>query len=524
MKYKSLLSVFLGLLLILTAAIPAGAEEEQAESTQGEILVIYPLEADRHFSDDSLSAIAQVLLSLRYTADFVEAEKAAEMLPHYENVIWCALSGSSRMDPALLSRHSGKVMVLGQASGMEKFGLLSPGEDRQEMLAVAEYVFSDAYSFQASVRTLSPGTLPDADYTRGTLETRDGLFPLACGREDFHYIALADYTADFAKAVLTQEIAQWLWPYTSRMHVYTQQLVLDSVYPFTDPDRLSAFVHYMAELRMNYVISVMPIYQNEDYPAMQQFCEVLRYAQANGGSVILHAPVTQNTLRAEELEDRLTVATCNYFSHGVYPLALEIPSEWLFREDLYGIIGCYRTIFLSEMDAFSSHTVKEYNLGRYLRLGIQQISPALCLEDNALSHIAQYSAMVSVDPGVTEDESIYAVIDAIRDSPIPMQSLWDMEEAVYLNDSHYLRWDKNTLIVDGEVRTNQYEPVPYDNNHQYQRNAYFRFVANLSRQNHFLIALSVLELVVFILLGVRSRKQMHGRFLRKKEPETSERN
>ena len=45
--------------------------------------------------------------------------------------------------------------------------------------------------------------------------------------------------------------------------------------------------------------------------------DILRYAQANGGSVILHAPVTQNTLRAEELEDRLTVAICNYFRHGV---------------------------------------------------------------------------------------------------------------------------------------------------------------------------------------------------------------
>ena len=44
-----------------------------------------------------------------------------------------------------------------------------------------------------------------------------------------HYIALQDYTDSFSSELLMQEIAQWLWPYESRMHTYTEYLVLDQL-------------------------------------------------------------------------------------------------------------------------------------------------------------------------------------------------------------------------------------------------------------------------------------------------------
>ena len=92
-----------------------------------------------------------------------------------------------------------------------------------------------------------------------------------------------------------------------------------------------------------------------------------------------------------------------------------------------------------------------------------------------------------------------------------------MDEAVYLNENHYLTWDGSTLIVDGEQRFNSYVPLVEEEKHDYKRNTYYRFVANLKNQNHFLIGLSLVVLLIFLMLTYFSRRQMHNRFLRKKD-------
>jgi hypothetical protein len=196
-------------------------------------------------------------------------------------------------------------------------------------------------------------------------------------------------------------------------------------------------------------------------------------------------------------------------------MGLEIPSEWVFNEDIIGLLGRSRTLFFSELNAFENHSVSEYNMDAYLELGNRQIVPALKLDETGVSHIARCSTAVYLDMGMTTDDVIYSVIDAVKDAPIPMQSLWDMEQAVYFDESRYLTWNHNTLIVNGEQKFNVYEPKEIDENFDYKRNIYYRFVANLANQNRFLIGVSSVVLMLFIFLVFQSRKQMHKRFLKK---------
>ena len=337
--------------------------------------------------------------------------------------------------------------------------------------------------------------------------------PLVSGEKKNRYIAITDYTTAFAKAVLTQEIANWLWPYESRMHVYTEYVVLDEVYPFEDPYRLREFVDYMVEKKMSFVISVMPIYQNQDYPAMQQFCEVLRFAQANGGSIVLHAPIVQNGIVLEELSQKLTEGTLSYFENEVYPIAVEIPSEWIFREDLIPLIGRYRTVLFSDTDAFEKHSPAEYSLQNFISLGNQKIFPAIRLEDTGVSHLTVNSTAVYLKLSEMEDEEIFKGIDAAKNAPIPMQNLWDANQVLYLDGGNLLSWDKSSLLVNGEQKFLDYEPKEYDSHHDYQRNVYYRFVANIRNQNYFLIGISLVIVILFLVMGYYSRQQMHRRFL-----------
>ena len=511
----------LGALLLILCLGRGAMAEEAGEDTRdtpprkGDILVIYPEEADKLSEEDDLSAIAKVLLSLRYSADFVEAEEAGPLIGQYEKVIWCSTVPSNRMDGKILQGYEGKLLALGQAAGLEEFGLKEADGFLGSFMGVGEYAFDDAVVFSHSVPLLNPGTLENATYENGVLTAAGGKLPLAAGRGNVHYLALTAYSDAFSQEVFKQELAQWLWPYESRMHTYTGYVVLDAVYPFYDPYRLKGLVDYMVERKMNFVISVMPIYEHSDYPAMGQFCEVLRYAQANGGAVILHAPIIQNGIEMEELAVQLTTATCNYFDQSVYPLALEVPSEWLFREDLLPLLGRYRTLFLSDMDAFSSHAPKEYGLMDYLLLGSQQIVPAVRLDETGVSHLARCATAVYLDLGMTEDKQLLSIIEKARNAPIPMQSLWGMDQAAYTNDGFFLTWDQNTLLVNNEQRFLTYTPRAVDGEFDYRRNEYYRFVANLNNQNHFLIGVSAVVLVLFLVLGYQSRKQMHKRFLKK---------
>ncbi len=491
------------------------AEDESPSADREEILVIYPEEAVRRGKADNLSAIAQVMFSLRYLVDWVEAGDAKDVIGSYNKVIWVATADSDRMDTAILHDYDGYLLVLGQADGMESYGLDPLPELTGNLIGAAEYLFPDNLSFRASVEILRPGTVRDPEYTNGSVNIFGEDVPLVSGSDHFRYIPLIDYTTNFAKALLMQEFEQWFWKWDIGMHTWAEHLVIDAVYPFTDPYRLKEIVDYMVDLKMNFVISVMPIYEHADYPAMQRFCDVLRYAQANGGGIVLHSPIIQDNIDPANLARHLMLTAKSYLENGVYILAMEIPSEWVFDENVVPSLGRYRTLFLSELDAFEHHPVSDYDVRNYLELGNLQIVPALRLDETGISHIARCSNAVYVNIDMKTNEEIFSVFNAVKDAPIPMQSLWDMEQAVYFDDFKYLTWDKNTLIVNDVQHFNVYEPAEYDEKFDYKRNIYYRFVTNLANQNHFLIWMSGVVLVLFIVLVFQSRQQMHKRFLKK---------
>lgn len=520
MKYKGRTIIYrlIAAIVLLASFFHALPAVTEAADKPAHILVVYPEEADHINGDDGPAALARVIVSLGYECDYLEAENAREHISEYEQVIWCATAESERLDPTMLNGYKGHLLVLGDAYGLENVGLYCPSTTRNSISGAASYSFYDDIVFSSSVPLLHPGLFEDADYTAGNLETANGPLPLVSARGDRRYIALCDYTSEFAKAVLMQEISSWLWPYDSKMHVYTEYIVLDEVYPYTDLDRLTEVVEYLTDNHISFVISVMPIYQNSDYPAMQRFCEILRFAQSSDGAVILHAPIVQNGLDTEQLAQQLTIGTMSYIDNGVYPLAIEIPSEWIFSKDITSLLGRYRTVFLADMDAFPNHPVDSYSCSDFLKLGSQRIQPALKLDDDGISHLGRCSTAVYLNMAELTDDELYSAINAAKNAPIPMQTLWTMDEVVYMNEDHYLNWNGSTLIVDGEQRFHTYTPsMPEsETDHDYKRDSYYRIVANLSNQNHFLIGLSIVVLLTFLLLIRRSRKQMHDRFLHKK--------
>ena len=103
-------------------------------------------------------------------------------------------------------------------------------------------------------------------------------FPLCQTAGNITHLAYFDPSQEAQCAFLSTLLQTWLWPYKNSPTAYGQYLVLDRIYPFADPERLLSLVEMLEMENVPYVLCVMPIYANADYPAMKRFCEVLRYA------------------------------------------------------------------------------------------------------------------------------------------------------------------------------------------------------------------------------------------------------
>lgn len=490
---------------------PPQKNDSKEKAPKSELLIVYPDDLSDS-ARDSLFIIVETMTYLGHTADYLPQRKAAGRLSEYDAVICYALKTSLKMGSALAG-YSGRVLLLGclpetaPSPGVYPRSALFSGKES----AVATYTFPGNHTF-TQVLALDSLRLPrNPTYTAGTLSTSKGEWPLAEGWGLVRYLPMTDYTAAFARAVLEQETTLWLWPYNDKPHSYAQFVVIDSVYPFADPNKLFSTVRKLTEQKINFVISVMPIYQNADFPAMQQFCEVLRFAQANGGAIILHAPLIQGDLDEGTLQQKLTEAAQSYFKNQVYPVALEIPRSWMYNEELRATLGRYRTLFVYDDSATGECLSLKLATNDFVRLGAQIISPAIRLDTGGAGYLDCCASAVylSYSEGA---EKVLATFHAARNSTVPLKSLWDMNQTEYFNDGGVLKWDGSTLTVNGKKVSLAYVPKPYDANHDYKRTILYRATADLQNQNHTLIIFVAVAMIAFVLCMYLARRQMHRRF------------
>ncbi len=485
----------------------------QITSHDSEILIVYPDELTEK-EKDTLAVVVETMTFLGHTADYYTESESAAKLGEYEQAVCCLLDYTPAFEQSL-ARYEGRVLFLGGISSRvpnaSEFPRYTPNKGQTG--AVARYTFSGMNTFESVAALDTPVFVGNASYTAGTLSVGEYELPLVCGWDGGkRYIPLTDYTSRFARAVLMQEVELWLWPYSDAPHSYAQFIVIDSVYPFTDPQKLNALVQELSAQKVNYVISVMPIYDNADFPAMKQLCEILRFAQANGGAVILRAPIIQGTLDFEELAQKLTDATQSYFDNEVYPLALEIPRSWMYNDDVRSTLGRYRTLFVYDDGTAGECLDLDKATNDFVRLGAQLVAPAITMDATGAGYLDCCASAVYID-SASDVESALVTLQAARDSTVPLKSLWNMEHIVYLNEFKSLFWDGTALKVNDERVSTEYEPREYEEDYDYKRTLFYRATADLESQNEVLIIFVSIALPVFVLSIVLARRQMKKRFL-----------
>lgn len=77
-------------------------------------------------------------------------------------------------------------------------------------------------------------------------------------------------------------------------------VLFEEIYPFSDLKLLETAADRLYEAGIPFIYCVRPVFSNTDYPAMQRYMQVLKYAQSRNGTVLLDEPAVSPAAALQE--------------------------------------------------------------------------------------------------------------------------------------------------------------------------------------------------------------------------------
>lgn len=510
-SFSTTCKLLLVLTLILSLSLPAAAAAQESALSGGDILLLHSQSLDE---DDliNLRLLADAATALGRSLDLAEPGEGVTHLKDYKLVICYDLEADPILGRRLLDSQT-KLLALGG----ELICSLSPAQALSNAgdNGVLTAAFSGGEDYGAIVSL--PRTLYrlEGDYQSGSLEALTGTVPFCAGDDSLRYIPLTDMSADLTRAALMWALSEFLWEYGGQPPQRGQYWVLDNVYAYMPAQELLSKIERLAEVKIPFVISVNPTFQNGDYPAMGQFCQVLRYAQTVGGAVILRVP----ELRAKisdwaTFSTRMTEAVTALTDHGVYPLGYDVPYSWLWEEDALTWMRRSRTVFLHADEAqanFTRQTRRNIAYDNYNNL----IFPVLDLAKGGQNTVLQFPAAQRIPASVSARE-LEANLQRVKNNRNSYYSLWDSDQSLWADNLH-LSYHADAVTLNDELQSLRYTPEPYEENYDYHRNMLTRFTVSIQNESHFLIGLVTVVTVLFLGMILYARVQARKYFFYPRE-------
>jgi len=531
MMFKKIICGILILTFTSIIGVSAWAEERHA-IPDGEILVIYSDGADKA-AMQSVYDIVELLTYQSFKVSFVSASDSVGELDRFSYIICYQLENYPAELLEELKTLEQKTLEDKpiQDSGVNRYNILFMGNqcirDYLDLTNHMDYQLNNIRTGKLTYNftdLLSKESLVEENYflfLKSSLDYTSG--KIEVGNEEGYYcssygcithIPVSDLSDKLVKAAFIREVAKWKWPYKGDPHTYAQYIVLNQVYPFQDPDKLLEIVEYLVDKKEPFVISVMPIYSNGNYPAMKQFCEVLKYAQANGGTIIMHSPINQMTTFDKDVINKyIKIALQIYMSQGVYPVALQVPHNWIFNNDTIEVMRHFSTIFTTdEVDVLVDET-SIFNTNEIYKDGHKWVSAAVKLDDTNVSYTKVSSTAVYLD--ITEStKQLKDVINICQASNVPLKSLWDVDHSFWTEED-VLNYKNHIMMLNNKRIDTKFVPVNYDKNFKYNRNMLKRFSKDLSSENHkLIIAVVIVSLIFLSFIFIARSRNRHKFFIK----------
>lgn len=127
--------------------------------------------------------------------------------------------------------------------------------------------------------------------------------PFALIRDDGNIYVPCYDSRNMGAAVLMGEALRTLTGRTEAGHTY---FMIDEVYVFSDLKKLCGWADALHENGIPFLVRIMPLYENLDYPAFLRYTQALRYMQSRGGTILIHEPlVVMGHIEDEPIEVKM---------------------------------------------------------------------------------------------------------------------------------------------------------------------------------------------------------------------------
>lgn len=527
--------MILGLLTFLFFLFPLTAE---AAVPEGRVLIVYSDDADEEVMKN-IYQIAELLTFGGVECTFAPATECRGSLGNFKNVIFYELEAY----PAGLFKEI-QLIENGEAKRARENGsyqrsyhfmfvgnpFLKEYLDRTERYTKYTVhggeVGTFTYYFDGQNEKQSLAALKEpifyngrkVDYQSGTMMVgaAEGYF---CKTWDMiTHITTGDLGNPLVKAAFSKELFYWMGERDQAVR-QARYLVIDRVYPFQNQEELLRTIKELAENNIPFVISVMPVYDHGDYPAMQHFCEILRYAQAKGGAVILHAPIHHMMeFDVDQMNEAIATAMGVYIRQGVYPVGLQVPENWMSSRDTVEIMSRFETILIAEeTDPWIETDWKEEKTNYVCRDQHQWIVPVVTLNEEDTGYMETHSTAVYLN--LSEDmENLERIIESMKNSHVPIKNLWEASHSLWTT-ADTIVYENGILRVNGKETDKAFVPTEYEEEYAYQRNRRQRFSKDLTGENQKLAIAVAAMSILFIIFIIVARGNNRRRFFIKDEEE-----
>lgn len=286
-------------------------------------------------------------------------------------------------------------------------------------------------------------------------------------------------------------------------------ILIDNVTPFIDLNDLVDKISYLYQNGIQFVISTIPVFENTNFNAMKRYAEVLRYAEARSGTIIMRNPYLENeNAPAEDIISKCIIGYKNYLDYWVYPVALDIPKSYLYRDDMKPLLSKSNTIFLQETEDtgildFSSfqnnkfrNVIQKINYENIDKNKYKDFENTAISIDNKISY-KDFKNIVSNLIG----NGIYFNNPSYIDSKVTLGNdvLTSGGSGIYLNDKPVTQ---NTFID-----TKDFEgAVSKDNKDiEHQKEEENKYI-NISNPRKVLVVGAIIACIIFLVIVILSRR------------------
>jgi hypothetical protein len=378
-KTTSFIAALLALLLVFP--IFALAEGEQAQtSAKSQVLLVCNDNNGREGLEKLIRSCGKSVNSIS------ETEYRATLLLGYSYLV--TTINTPYRDAVKLGI---KTVCIGENAGHVDGVVTVPLEDAQVQLRLDGHTQTKFIKSAIFIKSLSEDST-----AYGSLERIDGqTFPFAVIGRSAAYVPW--YTEDGLSIVMLGGLFRQYFNGASSENG-KMYLALDEIYPFSDLDMLRKSADLLDENGIPFIVRIMPVYENFDYPAFLRFTQALLYVQSKGGSIVLHNPLIQeDEYVRESLETRLSRAKKALADAGITVLEMNYPPLEIKADDIQRIISSEKSFGTFPIDTMVCF--KLFNNSEELKKAMQSIN-------NSWLTLSNYKAEFSLEDSVYVEKVI----------------------------------------------------------------------------------------------------------------------